>query len=182
MILCATITLENTYSGQLKSILTVPIFTEAVDTIEKWSKSGWTWSAPSIIWIQSIDSSNIEKEQVMSEKFEVRDYDFLYNASFRSDYGLGIERLMCGSFTFGDYITAPALETKIVNFFELLSRKIYQSLHIFKVSKDDLYFDWTRAVSIRGWPLMPLFDKHIRAFIESGLYVHWERRVRSKYM
>ncbi|XP_039948055.1 uncharacterized protein LOC120766544 isoform X1 [Bactrocera tryoni] len=163
MILCATITLENTYSGQLKSILTVPLFTEAVDTMEKWSKTDWTWSAPSIVWIQTIDSSNIEKEQIMSEKFEVRDYDFLYNASFRSDYGLGIERLMSGSFSFGDYVTAPALETKIV-------------------SKDDLYFDWTRAVSIRGWPLMPLFDKHIRACVETGLFVHWERKFVAKYL
>lgn len=124
MILCATITLENTYSGQLKSILTVPLFTEAVDTIEKWSKTDWAWAAPSIVWVQTIDSSNIEKEQIMSEKFEVHDYDFLYNASFRSDYGLGIERLMSGSFTFEDFITAPALETKIVNFFWLFPKKL----------------------------------------------------------
>nr|QKN21513.1 ionotropic receptor [Zeugodacus tau] len=163
MILCATITLENTYSGQLKSILTVPLFTEAVDTMEKWSKTDWTWSAPSIVWTQTIDSSHIEKEQIMSEKFVVHDYDFLYNASFRPDYGLGIERLMSGSFTFGDFITAPALETKII-------------------SKDDLYFDWTRAVSIRGWPLMPLFDEHISACIETGLFVHWERQNVAKYL
>ncbi|CAD6994175.1 unnamed protein product [Ceratitis capitata] len=158
MILCATITLENTYSGQLKSILTVPLFTEAVDTMEKWSKTDWAWSAPAIVWRQTIEGSNIEKEQIMAKKFVVHDYDFLYNASFRMDYGVGIERLMSGSFTFGSFISAPALETKIV-------------------PKDDLYFDWTRAVSIRGWPLMPLFDKHIRACIESGLFVHWERQV-----
>ncbi|XP_017489126.1 PREDICTED: uncharacterized protein LOC108377379, partial [Rhagoletis zephyria] len=162
-ILCATITLENTYSGQLKSILTVPLFSEAVDTIEKWSKTDWPWSTPSIIWIQSVENSNIEKERVMAKKFVVHDYDFLYNASFRSDYGLGIERLMSGAFTFGKYITIPALETRIV-------------------TKDDLYFDWTRAVAIKGWPLMPLFDKHLLAFLEAGLYVYWERQVTPKYL
>lgn len=46
-----------------------------------------------------------------------------------------------------------------------------------KVMHDDLYFDWTRAVSIRGWSLMPLLNRHIRACQESGLYVHWELEV-----
>ncbi|XP_053952190.1 uncharacterized protein LOC128859312 [Anastrepha ludens] len=162
-ILCATITLENTYSGQLKSLLTIPLFTEAMDTLRKWSTTDWTWGAPSIVWVQSIEGSDIVLEQIMTKKFEVQSYGFLYNASFRSDYGVGIERLMSGSFAFGDYITPPAMETKIV-------------------IKDDLFFDWTRAVSIRGWPLMPLFDKHIRACIETGLFVHWERESVAKYL
>lgn len=42
---------------------------------------------------------------------------------------------------------------------------------------DDLYFDWTRAVSIRGWTLMPQLNRHIRVCQESGLYVHWELEV-----
>lgn len=43
--------------------------------------------------------------------------------------------------------------------------------------KDDLYFDWTVAVAIPGWPLMNQFNRHILYSMESGLYVYWEREV-----
>jgi len=46
---------------------------------------------------------------------------------------------------------------------------------------DDLYFDWTRAVSIRGWSLMDHLNRHIRACQETGLYMHWELEVTFLY-
>lgn len=114
-LLCATITLENTYSGQLKSILTMPLFNEPVDTMHKWSLTGWKWAAPSIIWVHTVENSDLEMEQRLAKQFEVRDYQFLYNATFWDNYGLGVERIYSGSFSFGDYVTGPALENKIVN-------------------------------------------------------------------
>ncbi|XP_022227090.2 uncharacterized protein LOC111077214 [Drosophila obscura] len=162
-LLCATITLENIYSGQLKSLLTVPFYSAPVDTIEKWSQAGWKWAAPSIIWVHTVASSDLLTEQILTKNFEVRDYSFMANASFSPNYGLGIERLASGSLSVGNYVPAEALENRIV-------------LH------DDLYFDWTRAVSIRGWTLMPELDKHILTCLETGLYVHWELENVVKYM
>ncbi|XP_034664716.1 uncharacterized protein LOC117899058 [Drosophila subobscura] len=162
-LLCATITLENIYSGQLKSLLTVPFYSAPVDTIEKWAQAGWKWAAPSIIWVHTVESSDLATEQILARNFEVRDYSFLANASFSPNYGLGIERLASGSLSVGNYVPAEALENRIV-------------LH------DDLYFDWTRAVSIRGWTLMPELDKHILICQETGLYVHWELEFVVKYM
>ncbi|XP_037823173.1 uncharacterized protein LOC119611595, partial [Lucilia sericata] len=162
-LLCATITLENTYSGQLKSILTMPLFNEPVDTMHKWSLTGWKWAAPSIIWVHTVENSDLAMEQRLAKQFEVKDYEFLYNATFWDNYGFGVERIYSGSFSFGDYITGAALENKIV-------------------PKDDLYFDWTRAVSIRGWPLMPLLDRHISFCLETGIYIHWERHFSYKFL
>ncbi|TMW48189.1 hypothetical protein DOY81_006735, partial [Sarcophaga bullata] len=115
-LLCATITLENTYSGQLKSILTMPLFNEPVDTMHKWSVTGWKWAAPSIIWVHTVENSDLAMEQRLAKQFEVRDYEFLYNATFWDDYGFGIERIYSGSFSFGDYITGPALENKVFSY------------------------------------------------------------------
>lgn len=113
-LLCATITLENTYSGQLKSILTMPLFSKPVDTMEKWSLTGWKWAAPSIIWIHTVENSDIALEKRLAKNFEVRDYDFMYKSTFWDNYGLGLERVYSGSFTFGEYITKPVLEKKVV--------------------------------------------------------------------
>ncbi|XP_075161285.1 ionotropic receptor 92a [Haematobia irritans] len=161
-LLCATITLESTYSGQLKSILTMPLFNAPVDTIQKWSLTNWKWGTPSIIWVTTVDQSDIEHEKILTQKFEVRDYDFLYNASFRDDYGLGLERLYSGSLNVGDYITMECLSSRTI-------------------LKDDLYFDWTRAVSIMGWPMMPLLDQHILFCLETGLYIYWEKYYKMRF-
>ncbi|EDW83205.2 uncharacterized protein Dwil_GK22446 [Drosophila willistoni] len=162
-LLCATITLENIYSGQLKSLLTIPFYSAPIDTIAKWAHAQWKWAAPSIIWVHTVEHSDLVNEQIMARNFKVRDYDFLYNASFLPNYGLGIERLASGAYSFGDYVTQAAVENRII-------------LH------DDLYFDWTRAVSIRGWTLMDILNKHIRICQESGLYVHWELESIVKYL
>ncbi|XP_064551072.1 uncharacterized protein Ir92a [Drosophila montana] len=162
-LLCATITLENIYSGQLKSLLTVPLYGAPVDTIGKWAQAQWKWAAPSIVWLHTVEKSHLLTEQILADNFEVRDYSYLYNASFQPNYGLGIERLASGAFNFGNYVTREAVENRIV-------------LH------DDLYFDWTRAVSIRGWTLMLQLNRHIRACQESGLYVHWELENVDKYL
>ncbi|KAH8243826.1 hypothetical protein KR032_010418, partial [Drosophila birchii] len=162
-LLCATITLENIYSGQLKSLLTIPFYSAPVDTLGKWAQAQWKWSAPSIIWVHTVQNSDLVTEQILAQNFEVHDYSYLSNVSFRPDYGLGIERLSSGSLSVGDYVSTEALENRIV-------------LH------DDLYFDYTRAVSIRGWPLMRELNKHIRTCQETGLYVHWELQFIVKYM
>ncbi|XP_034486559.1 uncharacterized protein LOC117791042 [Drosophila innubila] len=161
-LLCATITLENIYSGQLKSLLTVPFYGAPVDTIEKWAQSQWKWAAPSIIWVHTVEQSDLLTEQILASSFEVRDYDFLYNASFRPNYGLGIERISSGALSVGDYVTLAALEDRIV-------------------MRDDLYFDWTRAVSIRGWTLMEQLNRHIRTCQETGLFTFWELEFVAKY-
>ncbi|XP_060647150.1 uncharacterized protein LOC132785175 [Drosophila nasuta] len=162
-LLCATITLENIYSGQLKSLLTVPFHGDPVDTIEKWSQTKWKWAAPSIIWVHTVEQSDLLIDQILASIFEVRDYSFMYNASFYPNYGLGVERMSSGSFNFGNYVTLAALEDRIV-------------------LRDDLYFDWTRAVSIRGWTLMEQLNKHIRTCQETGLYMHWELEFVAKYL
>ncbi|XP_020814083.1 uncharacterized protein LOC110188646 [Drosophila serrata] len=162
-LLCATITLENIYSGQLKSLLTIPFYSAPVDTLEKWAQAQWKWAAPSIIWVHTVQNSDLVTEQILAQSFEVHDYSYLANASFMPNYGLGIERLSSGSLSVGEYVSTEALDNRIV-------------LH------DDLYFDYTRAVSIRGWPLMRELNKHIRTCQETGLYVHWELQFIVKYM
>uniref|UniRef100_A0A1A9W4F2 Ionotropic glutamate receptor C-terminal domain-containing protein n=1 Tax=Glossina brevipalpis TaxID=37001 RepID=A0A1A9W4F2_9MUSC len=72
---------KNTYSGQLKSILTTPLFTDPVDTMDKWIKTNWKWTAPLKEWIMNIIHSDLIKEQILSQKFEINDYDSLYKAT-----------------------------------------------------------------------------------------------------
>ncbi|XP_055847718.1 uncharacterized protein LOC129913189 [Episyrphus balteatus] len=162
-LLLAGITLENTYSGQLKSLLTIPLFTDPVDTIKKFSATTWKWGAPAPAWVMTIWDSDIPYEWIMARKFEIRNYGDLKNATYNGEYGLGVERLHGGGFTFGDYIVEGAL---------------YQMI----LTKNDLFFDWTRAFAIRGWPFMDDFNTHILWCFEHGLYKYWEAKYTNIYL
>lgn len=85
-----------------------------MDTIGKWAEAQWKWAAPSIIWVHTVQSSDLVTEQILARNFEVRDYSYLSNASFMPNYGLGIERLSSGSLSVGDYVSTEALENRIV--------------------------------------------------------------------
>lgn len=117
------------------------MFSESVNTIEKWSRTTWQWAAPSIIWITSVEHSDIHIEQNLVHKFHVQDYEFLRNATFSKDYGVGIERMVGGSFAVSKFLTAEALETRTVlrihsiqtgNIFQI-QLHLYHSILIFRV-------------------------------------------------
>lgn len=98
----------------MKSLLTVPLYADPVDSIEKWAQAQWKWAAPSIIWVHTVEQSDLLTDQILADNFQVRDYTFMYNASFKPNYGLGIERLASGAFNFGNYVTREAVENRIV--------------------------------------------------------------------
>lgn len=47
-----------------------------------------------------------------------------------------------------------------------------------QVLREDLYFEYTMAYAIRGWPLMEYFNRVAMAITEHGLLHHWESEVR----
>lgn len=110
-------TIENTYSGVLKSLLTSPVFQEPVDTIHKFSQTEWKWTAPADSWVLTISGSSIPYEQRMSEKFVIMDYEGIVKSTKTLDYGIGIERLNGGGFSFGEYIRNGSMDNLIVSSF-----------------------------------------------------------------
>lgn len=113
-LLIAAITLENSYSGYLKSILTVPLYTDPIDTVQKFAKSNLKWCAPADAWVLSIRNSNISYEKILAENFEIKNYNESRKLTFSRQYGFSLERLHSGSFEFGSYIQNDALNELIV--------------------------------------------------------------------
>lgn len=118
-IFIGSLTIENTYSGVLKSLLTVPVYEDPVDTIPKFAETTWKWTAPAESWVLTISESSIEYEQVMGQKFEIKGYEEIVNSTRTHNYGIGIERLNGGGYSFGDYIRDGSIENLIVIFFAL---------------------------------------------------------------
>ena len=111
--LAASLIIENSYSSVLKSLLTVPVYEDPVDTITKFAKTKWNWSSPAEAWVLTIAESKIEYEQIMTEKFVIMNSEELLNAT-ETHIGIGIERLNGGSYSFGDYIRDGNMDNFIV--------------------------------------------------------------------
>lgn len=67
----------------------------------------------------------------MERLFQVQQANFLRNASFSRNYGIGIEQLHSGNYAFDEYIKADALEYLDV-------KKIFMG--IFTIKKFILFF------------------------------------------
>lgn len=104
--------MENAYSGNFKSFLTVPRLTEGSDTIEKFIRKEFSWGAPTTLWVDQIENTTDPDLQKLMKKFEVHPVDTLKKLIFSDSYGVIVEKLDCGYFSF--YVTPEALETRDV--------------------------------------------------------------------
>lgn len=86
----------------------------------------------------------------------------LHERLSKADFGIGIELLNSQKLTVGPYIRED-------------------NVHSLEMLKQLLYYDYTGAVSQRGWPLMEPFDKFILEAIQHGLVIHWEKAMLRKY-
>ncbi|CAD7084259.1 unnamed protein product [Hermetia illucens] len=162
-LLFASMILEITYTSRFKAQMTIPQYTGLIDSSLQFVESNLKWSAPANAWILTIAESQIPFEHTLVNNFEIKSYSEMRNLTFSRKYGFGVERLSSGLYSFGPYIQEDALDY----------------LHVIN---DNLFFDYTRAISIRGWPLMPSFDELVSHAFEHGLLYAWERKFVRKYL
>lgn len=139
VLLISGITLENAYSGGLKALLTIPRYalacvryagnTDAIDalatrryhekitTIRQFVDRGYHWGAPQPAWAYSIRHAEVHDDRAMYDRFESQSNDRLHNLSFSRTYGIGLERLHAGSYSFGDYVRMDSLVKEEVSIY-----------------------------------------------------------------
>lgn len=163
VLLISGITLENAYSGGLKALLTIPRYEEKISTVRQFVDRGYHWGAPQPAWAYSIMHAQVHDDRAMYVRFDAIPNEKLRNLSFTRNYAIGLERLHAGSFTFYDYVQLDSLA--------------HQSM-----LKEDVYFEFTRGYSIRGWPLMDHFDEAAGQILQHGLLHAWETSIINYYL
>lgn len=71
---------------------------------------GISWGAPQPAWVMTIKFSQTSDSKHMFNHFEIQNDEYMRNMSFSGMYGMGIERLHSGSYSFNDYIRHDALQ------------------------------------------------------------------------
>ncbi|XP_055374610.1 uncharacterized protein LOC129607567 [Condylostylus longicornis] len=161
--LFTALTMENIYSGQLKSLLTIPLFENPIDTTEKFAKMNWKWGAPAVAWEDTIEESEIPKEKILAKNFEVHSVDELKKLTYTGVWGFAVEKLHSGGYTFNDYIVVDDKVNLIL-------------------VQDYVFYEFTRFIAIRGWPLKERLNFLVLWVFESGIYIHWETSYTRKYI
>lgn len=63
----------------------------------------------------SLIQAQVPDDLSLLNQFEVQTEDYLRNASFNRNYGIAIERLHAGSYSFGHYVQIDALQQQDVS-------------------------------------------------------------------
>lgn len=139
-------------------------------------KTGYHWGAPQPAWAYSIENAQVPDDLAMYRRFESHDNDELHNRSFSRSYGIGIERLHAGSYSFYDYVQLDSLAKQEVGWLVWINQ--YRLITSFpQMLREDVYYDYSNGYAIRGWPLMRHFDKLAMEITQHGLLHRWETEV-----
>lgn len=87
---------------------------DKIETLHDFVLTGFKWGAPQPAWTYSIRLAQAADDMAMLQRFEVQPVEFLRNKSSSRNFGIAIERLHAGGFTFGDYVQMDSLQKQNV--------------------------------------------------------------------
>ncbi|XP_055382447.1 ionotropic receptor 21a-like [Condylostylus longicornis] len=161
--LIINLVIDAVYEGGLASILTLPIFQDPTDTIERLAQHNMIWTGTAENWIFSMEKSEDPLIRKVIQLYEIDSMENLKKRSLNENIGFVIERLPFGHYSIPEYI----------------SREAAQRYH---VMKEDLYYEYCVAFVPKLWPYLENFDKLILALHASGLLEYWEWDNTRKYL
>lgn len=92
---------------------------DKIETSHDFVRTGYKWGAPQPAWAYSIRLAQAADDLAMFQRFEAHPDEILRNKSFSRNYGIGIERLHAGSYSFGDYVQMDSLQKQDVRITKL---------------------------------------------------------------
>jgi hypothetical protein len=100
LMLVLSLVLTSTYSSGLASIMTLPRYENAINTVEDFAGSGLDWGATQDAWITSIQNAEEPTYVTIVRKFHPTPEEDLREFSKTGKWAFSIERLPFGTFTF----------------------------------------------------------------------------------
>lgn len=91
-------------------------YEDKIETVSQFVKTGFKWGAPQPAWVLSLTHATVPDDLAMARRFDMQPGNVLRNKSFQTDYGIAVERLHAGSYSFGNYVQIDALENQDVYF------------------------------------------------------------------
>lgn len=86
-----------------------------IETVRQFYAAQLHWGAPHPVWAMSLEHAQVPHLQALFQRFETHDDRYLHNRSMAGGYGVAIERLHAGSYSFGDYVQLDSLQEQDVS-------------------------------------------------------------------
>lgn len=90
-------------------------FHNKIETARQFYAANIHWGAPHPVWAMSLEHAQVPYIQALFQRFEAHDDATLHNRSMTRGFGVAIERLHAGSFSFGDYVKIDSLQRQDVS-------------------------------------------------------------------
>ncbi|XP_044265394.1 uncharacterized protein LOC123011819 [Tribolium madens] len=155
--------LTSSYSSGLATVMTIPTYENAINTVEDLANSGLDWGATQDAWIMSIQHTEEPNYIKIVSKFHPISEEELLKFSKSGQFGFSIERLPSENYAIGNYITEDTIDN-------------------FHVMKEDLYWEQCVMMLRKNSVLLPALDLFILKMFEAGLISHWQNEAVDLYM
>ncbi|XP_073969277.1 ionotropic receptor 21a-like isoform X3 [Rhodnius prolixus] len=149
-IMCLLLT--SCYSAGLSSYLTVPQFTNPIDTFDELSASGLYWLAIHEAWVYSLQQVEDEKVQAVVKHFRKLSEERLLSEAPKGKYGLAVERLPAGHFAEQSHLTDDVISNS-----HIMKENLFGSLLTTALRKGGTYRPVTNFVPWTGAEAHKLF-------------------------
>ncbi|XP_036331663.1 uncharacterized protein LOC118743212 [Rhagoletis pomonella] len=157
------IVITSIYGGGLSSILTVPSFGQAADSVERLYAFQLKWAGDSEAWVAAIRDDDSEIIQGLLRNYAIHSEEELIKLAETGGMGFTIERLPFGHFAVQDHLTSSVLDRM-------------------KIMVEDIYFQYTVAFTSRMWPMLERFNEMVYMWHSSGFDKFWEWRIVADYL
>lgn len=161
-VLLIALMIGNAYAGGLASVMTVPQYGNAIDTVQDLADSDLEWAATHDAWIFSIQQATQPMMKTILKKFRTFPKEELAARMVQQNLAFSIERLPYGHFAVGEYVTEEGLAN-------------------YQIMEEDIYWEGCVAMTAKTWPLLPKFDELVLRVIASGIQKYWELNVVIQY-
>nr|QFU27938.1 ionotropic receptor 41a.3 [Apolygus lucorum] len=151
------------YAAELASVLTAPIYSKPIDSLEMFAGSGMTWLGEHNGWVYSLLTVETPIIKTIVNNFKLVTFEEMDELAITGKYGLIIEKLAGGNYAERQYLTE-----KIVSQSHVMAEYLYDSHVTTIMSKASPYFEH--------------FNQLIRRLLENGLLLRWEEEASRLYM
>ncbi|KYB26332.1 Serine protease easter-like Protein [Tribolium castaneum] len=163
LVLLLALFLTSSYGSGLATVMTIPTYENAINTVEDFANSGLDWGATQDAWIMSIQNAEEQRYVKIVSKFHPISEEELFQFSKSGKFGFSIERLPFEDYAIGDYIKEDVIDN-------------------FHLMKEDLYWEQCVIMLRKNSVLLPALDLFILKIFEAGLISHWQNEAVDLYM
>lgn len=85
-------------------------YEDKIETVRQFYATGFHWGVPNYAWVFTLENAQVPHIKGIFHRFEIYPEEVMHNRTMAGSFGVAIERLHAGSYSFMSYVRMDTLE------------------------------------------------------------------------